>query len=857
MTFISTATEGDNSWIKKRTSIFTNPATTSSTTTNNSSVNKVVDKELARLKNIGAVSSVWSNKFVQEDSGGSSTTEKITPSSPPLSGRLNKINMSPRPNANYIPIAGNTNRQSVNSNQSTSPKSPTFNIRARTLSGNNKELAKEISAALQQQHDNKPPASNRLTTGSVSSFELNQDNRSSSGSVISNSSQVTVNSSASAQSSTSNTSATVDLDEAASLWFQCETLKTQYAQINARLNRANEDIAFYKRQLENLDASTREGLAAAAEERDKEVERVKQLAELIIKQDELLSEYEVSLEHLRKSATEVAAANSDDGAKAEIEALRHELTGLYRQKEEMECAITALRAELEMSYSQMRLMMVVSTEIQNEFDSYKKRMDVEIKELIAEKQQEHKKEMEALEQKLTTNPVQREVVHHTSADSSLEELEALRKQVNDLIDAAEEKDKANKLTVVEHQNTLKVVQEQVSELKELKQALEEKDKVISEATASSQKIIQSLQNQIQELSQTLEHKDKIIADLENQMKAQKMNMDSQMMDLTQSILEKDALLLEFMSSRNNSSESNVICASPTTTTEKPAFNNDTDTFYQRQTEAHRQMSQVRDYMYTTSSDEEELDAYSSDEETAHPVHQYHAYNSTNNTHSDNKSISSITHGEHAPQSPADTISSSITFDSSDEEEQVAEIKHLSYSSVHSQSTLSLHSHSSTAIGSSQSPEEEKRNSNSSNTLSPYSAVKDTSAKATSSSWPMPPPTPPPSEPLPPLPVPSSGNEPVTSAVVPPPRRARSKTMVREESPSPYTTSIHKSNELPRIVPLQKDTMIDTMPVPPPRKDIKHTTSESASQVSSNPPLNTKWMDDPESEEEHWSEAQSH
>ncbi|CEI87357.1 hypothetical protein RMCBS344292_01774 [Rhizopus microsporus] len=821
MTSISTATEGDNSWIKKRTSIFTNPATASSTTTNNSSVNKVVDKELARLKNIGAVSSVWSNKFVQEDSG------------------------------------GNANRQSVNSNQSTSPKSPTFNVRARTLSGNNKELAKEISAALQQ-HDNKPPASNRLTTGSVSSFELTQDNRSSSGSVISNSSQVTVNSSASAQSSTSNASATVDLDEAASLWFQCETLKTQYAQINARLNRANEDIAFYKRQLENLDASTREGLAAAAEERDKEVERVKQLAELVIKQNELLSEYEVSLEHLRKSATEVAAANSGDGAKAEIEALRHELTGLYRQKEEMECAITALRAELEMSYSQMRLMMVVSTEIQNEFDSYKKRMDVEIKELIAEKQQEHEKEMEALEQKLTTNPVQREIVHHASSDdSSLEELEALRKQVNDLIDAAEEKDKANKLAVVEHENTLKIVQEQVSELKELKQALEEKDKVISEAAASSQKTIQSLQSQIQELSQTLEHKNKIIADLENQMKAQKMNMDSQMMDLTQSILEKDALLLEFMSSRNNSSESNVMCASPTTTTEKPAFNNDTDTFYQRQTEAHRQMSQVRDYMYTTSSDEEELDAYSSDEETAHPVHQYHAYNSTNNTHSDNKSISSITHGEHAPQSPADTISSSITFDSSDEEEQVAEIKHLSYSSVHSQSTLSLHSHSSTAIGSSQSPEEEKRNSNSSNTLSPYSAVKDTSAKATSSSWPMPPPTPPPSEPLPPLPVPSSGNEPVTSAVVPPPRRARSKTMVREESPSPYTTSIHKSNELPRIVPLQKDTMIDTMPVPPPRKDIKHTTSESASQVSSNPPLNTKWMDDPESEEEHWSEAQSH
>ncbi|KAG1231148.1 hypothetical protein G6F68_019228 [Rhizopus microsporus] len=61
-----------------------------------------------------------------------------------------------------------------------------------------------------------------------------------------------------------------DLDEAASLWFQCETLKTQYAQINARLNKANEDIAFYKRQLEHLDTSTQENLAVAEKKKEEQ-----------------------------------------------------------------------------------------------------------------------------------------------------------------------------------------------------------------------------------------------------------------------------------------------------------------------------------------------------------------------------------------------------------------------------------------------------------------------------------------------------------------------------------------------------------------------------------------------------------
>ncbi|KAG1498784.1 hypothetical protein G6F46_009525 [Rhizopus delemar] len=805
-----TASEGDNSWLKKRSTVFNNTTDTTTKTNNNNVTTKTVDKELARLKNIGAVSSVWSSKFVQEDN-----PEKTRSASPPLSGRYSKLNMSPRPNANYVPLTGNRTSFNNNTPNSHNPRRP-------LSSNSNKDLSPGDK--------NSRPTSNRLTTGSVSSLELNDD------------SSHPDTKRSSSDSTSSNT------EDAASLWFQCETLKSQYSQVNARLNKANEDIAFYKRQLENLGTSSKENLEAANEEKDKEVTRVRQLAKLIVKQHELLSEYEVSLENLRKSASQV---NQSDGAKSEIDALRQELAGLYKMKDEMENSIASLKAELEMSYSQMRLMMVVSTEIQNEFESYKRKMNAEITTLLAEKQKEHQMEMEALEQKLTSSMDDQ----HRGTISDSRESQALRIEIKKLTAVIEEKDRLSKAASVESENALSIVQKQALELQELKAALRERDNATpSLSRSASGSTLKYLKDQIAELSRTIEQKDKIINKLENQMRTQRMNMDSQMIDLTQSILEKDALLLEFMSSRNNSTDSNIMCASPTTATFEPVKATDskdaTTAFYQRQNEARRQMSQVRDFMYTTSSDEEEEEeiqaSYSTDEELTNPTNLFH--------HSSGKAASTITHNERGPQSPAETVSSYISFDSSDEEEeQVAEIKHFSYSSVLSQSTLSLHSHNSALVSTASQNErtEPKRNSSSNAAaLSPYSAAKETS-------WPMPPPTPPPSEPLPPLPMAPAED----SVIPPPPRRGRSKTMVREEIPSPYITSIHKTNELPRIVPLQKDPILDTtLPVPPPpRKEvIKRVESPTQTHQSDRLPLNTKWMDDPESEEEeHWSEALSH
>ncbi|KAL0579236.1 hypothetical protein ABG067_008658 [Albugo candida] len=129
---------------------------------------------------------------------------------------------------------------------------------------------------------------------------------------------------------------------------------------------------------------------------------------------------------------------------------------------------------------------------------------------------------------------------------------------------------------------------------------------------------------------------------------------------------------------------------------------------------------------------------------------------------------------------------------------------------------------------------------------------------------MPPPTPPPSEPLPPVPSVQIEENTVTKeevkpsspiaqmvSTIPPPRRARSKTMARDEAPnmSNYTTSVHQTNELPRIVPSTEEA--SSSPVPPPRKDLPNLTISQQQE----PQQHTKWMDDPESEEEElWCET---
>jgi hypothetical protein len=931
----SPTNDGSPSWLKHRSSIFNSNTTTTTPASNNKPSPKIVDKELARLKNIGAVSSVWSNKFVQEDSnisGGTTeynkkrisppltTTEPTPPLSPRQHQRFENIDMSPRPNANYIP-PGNYRRQSV---VSPTPSSPNASIRSsRTLSGVSlkKATMDEKSTTTddeqQQQQQQQAEAKNNdnnfgyFSKNSMSSLDLNEGsratyNRSSVTSSITSSvppspikttaTEETPTLKAKSSSNSISSVASVTIDDAASLWFQCETLKTQYAQSNARLTRANEDIEFYKRQLEQQGEVSRQGIATVVEEKEKELLRVRQLAELIVKQDKLLGEYEINLDVLTRLTNESVYLEE---TQAEMEGLRQELATLQKKKEQMEGAIEALKAELEMSYSQMRLMMVVSTEIQNEFDSYKEKMDLDIKEMMNNKQVEHEAELKALEEKLTNGNSEETV----SADRSIVSSEEERKGDSDIagnIAAAAAASAA--LMAAEHEKALGALVDRITTLTE---ALEAKDKAVSEALQEKDAALQAKDKALSEaleardkvISEALEQKEKAINELGYQLKTQKMSTDAKMMMLNQTILEKDNLLMEFMSSRNNSRE--VISAaasmsSSPTSSAIPAADV-TDNYYHQSNndnEARLQISQARDYMYSSTDDESSDDdaeviriSYSSDEEEE-VEHQHIQQQNYDHFHQMNDNRNSS-----APQSPADTVSTSVSFDSDEEQEKIAEIKHFSYSSVQSQATRPVSLISTTESLTSGKVDLVNSNNSKASTPTTKNSLKNSSTiplnaakETTGANWPMPPPTPPPSEPLPPVPVlkTQQDDEEVVSIVneeasnikptspiasmmnaIPPPRRARSKTMARDEAPnmSAYTTSVHQNNELPRIVPSQMiATVIDTTPVPPPRKDLPNITiaqtQQAQQQQGQQQYQHTKWMDDPESSEddEVWSEA---
>ncbi|CEP17859.1 hypothetical protein [Parasitella parasitica] len=780
-----TLKDSSPSWLKQRTTLFNN-ATSKSTTMNDATtqpaVKKVVDKELASLKKIGAVSSVWTNKFIQEDnSGGSSSENKRAPTprnfnitSPPLhplqypssdptptSRRINKVNTTPLPNADYIHVSGA--RKSFSSNSSV-PPTLSLTEKSRSFSGT-KSISEDIQQVIDQhqlqQNLQKQKSLGYFSKASMSSLDLNDvedSNRSSSASISTNGfSSPPFRTSA----ETDRTSfAKNNIDEAAALWFQCETLKTQYAQKNAKLNKATEEVEYYKRQLDKQGEISRQSIANAVQEKEKEVVRVHQLVEVIVKQDKLLDEYQVNLDTLAQLANESTYVEK---AQAEMQVLRQEVASFKKQKKQLEDTVAALHAELEMNQAHKQLMMTVSIQIQNDFQKYKNKINVEIKDLLKQKQIEHETELKVIQEKLAAAP---------TADRSVSD-------------------------------------------------------------AKSNQEVETLRDQIILLTEELKKKDKAVLDLESQLESQKTSMDSQMMELTQDILEKDALLMELMSSNDSGRE---------------ALNEQrekSDSRHQDEEKRH-QMSQIRNFMYNISDDNEEEEQepfhYTSEEEgsTFQDIDRYHQL---------------MTHENITLQSPAESVSSSVnSFDSSTEEEKVAEIKHFSYSSVQSQQTRphSLNSTTESITANQDIMDDVNRRLSASNVASHNSCF--SVAKEKKANWPMPPPTPPPSEPLPPVPATrgssNAANVPVfiqeklqSDKIIPPPRRARSNTVARAEAPnmSLYTTSTHQDNQLPRVIPLQKDSIDPTAPIPPLRKSISPSSSIQQS--------HTKWMDDPESEED--------
>ncbi|KAI8888502.1 hypothetical protein K501DRAFT_329845 [Backusella circina FSU 941] len=738
---MASITDTGDSWLRQKSSVF-------HSSNNNAKPAKVLDKELAQLKNRGVVSSVWSNKFVQNNnsSGENNSSSQLPPE--PLSPF--RRNVSPRPNAAYIPAAPGSRQTFDNyAAQIQQPTSPTFSSvldkqRARTLSGTGR-MAQDINTVLNKRNNSEPDNNllHKLNNNSVSSLDLTEDDYADNRFSVNSSTTSTPRSTLTKEIVKPSSSTPVpsqlekrdSMDTKAALWFEIETLKTRYAQSEARLNKANEDIDFYKRQLEFQSDSIND----ANTERDQSTTHLKALAEIIIKQDQLLVEYEDKLETL----SSISNNNSD----MVVDDLHKELEELYKRKNYMEGAISAMRGELEMSYSQMRLMMVVSTEIQNEFEAFKVKSELNFKETLDQKQLEHDEQV---------NQLQEQIRRFSSSDTM------------------------PKTSIVRE---------------------------IQPSSDNNTVELNNLRKQVEQLTKALKEKNDTISDIEVQLKTQKMDMESQLMVLNKTIVEKDSLLLEVMSQRNNSDISIIDHATispPDSAYQSEKRYTDAESY----TKAHLQFDEIRRYM--ASSDEEDDDE---------DYRQLHGQRSP------------------VPQSPADSESSmmsSLSFESASEE-KIAEIKHFSYTSVHSQSvvprpisdvsTLDALAHDTT-----------------SKSLASFLAKEN----STSSKWPMPPPTPPPSEPLPPVPpVPAAINiehPVVVTTAVPPPRRGRSNTLARSDIPE-ISTSIN--TEISRTL----TNFENQRPIAPPRKSKNTRDSLTLRSPTSSLSKHTKWMDDPEEEEE--------
>ncbi|KAI8993150.1 hypothetical protein BDB01DRAFT_312197 [Pilobolus umbonatus] len=525
--------------------------------------------------------------------------------------------------------------------------------------------------------------------------------------------------------------------ENANLWFHNETLKSQNAQSAARLQKSKEETEFYKRQLTQLDENSKKKLALLLDEKDVEVSRIRQLVELIVRQDQLLLEYETKLEHLIKLTDEATYIQE---TQEEMNVLRQELEDLYQTKMSMDADIKSLRGELEMSHGQMRLMMAVSTEIQNEFEAFKEKIDFQIKNMIGK----------------------------TIVDSIPEKKEAAVRQI------------------IQPEN-------------------------------SNKKAVDDLQNEVADLKKLLAEKDKKIMQVEFELKSQKITMEAQMMRLNQSILEKDGLLLEFMSARNYSTDSHILESMPAPPSTIDTNLTATDLYYNYRTSSEFQpMSDTRRYISAYRNEESDgfIMSYSSDDDAADNQEICQGYSQY--VHQSDNLNKTDTLG-----SPADSVSTAHSSLSSGtfEENRRAEIKHFSYSSAQSQPRpLSLMSGSQmTAI----------RTSDTGSVTSP---------KDSSNGWPMPPPTPPPSDPLPPVPALLIDNKvmaqqqglcPSNSSA----KRTRSRTLVTSEHNSPNENSPQKN--------ITAHTARQNHPVDSINDSRKH---------------HTKWMDDPESEDDNWAES---
>ncbi|KAI7864825.1 hypothetical protein BDF14DRAFT_1135817 [Spinellus fusiger] len=137
-----------------------------------------------------------------------------------------------------------------------------------------------------------------------------------------------------------------------------------------RLERAEQHASDYQQQWSSREQSMQRLLEDSQRDRENESTCVRQLSDLVALQHSFIEALQQSLEISPTPSHETTWVPAEiSNARAELKVLQAEIMTLQKTKQHLERDIVVLEGELEMSQGQVRMLLVVSEELQDDFNA--------------------------------------------------------------------------------------------------------------------------------------------------------------------------------------------------------------------------------------------------------------------------------------------------------------------------------------------------------------------------------------------------------------------------------------------------------------------------------------------------------
>lgn len=181
------------------------------------------------------------------------------------------------------------------------------------------------------------------------------------------------------------------------LQARIKELERLYTESMVQLENFQRQTVEYKQRQEHVEQATHDALASTLEQKELESVKVRQLSDVVFKQDRLVHELENHLERVRQENQRLKStslARELKTVREELDSLRPELLKILEDKNGCEQTISCLRDELEQCQETTRKTMDLSQELQTQCVTQQTHIDSKLQlltRLLQEKDQQIKK----------------------------------------------------------------------------------------------------------------------------------------------------------------------------------------------------------------------------------------------------------------------------------------------------------------------------------------------------------------------------------------------------------------------------------------------------------------------------------